>query len=112
MAHPNEAKNIVMITGAAIAGAFSMALMVKEPVAANPENCKLYKVSTETRVAYVLRPPPAPPPEKIIVKEACAPVVQPEEAENTATEKCEEKKNTSLRKRHRYGYRHRRWRWR
>ena len=41
------------------------------PVAIPKDDCEIYRVSSKVATAYVLKAPPAPEPEKIIVKEAC-----------------------------------------
>jgi len=35
------------------------------------EACQTYKVATKSVVSYALKPPPAPPPDPIIIKEKC-----------------------------------------
>ncbi len=35
------------------------------------ESCQTYKVATKSVVSYALKPPPAPPPDPIIIKEKC-----------------------------------------
>ena len=41
------------------------------PVPKQSSSCVIPRVSTQTVTAYVLKPPPAPPAEKIVVREAC-----------------------------------------
>lgn len=77
--------------------------MVVTPMPKGKGDCGVFKVNEKPVTAFVLKPPPAPPPEKVIVKEAC-PAPKVEEA-SPAQEKAEEKPR---RKRH---YRVRRY-WR
>jgi hypothetical protein len=111
--HQSEAKNIVVVTGVvALIGAFLMVFLIQEPVVSNQKECKVYKVATEVRTAYVLKPPPAPAPERIIVKEECKIPVEKERVEETeTTEKCEQVKPRRKYANHRNRRHRRRWIW-
>ena len=56
-------------TAGALMGLVTSAAMA--PVAVPKDDCEVYRVSNKVVTSYVLKAPPAPEPEKIIVKEAC-----------------------------------------
>ena len=77
-------------------------MLVAMPVPGDNKSCLTMHVSKKVATAYVLRPPPAPEPEKIVVREACVTpkpenVTQPELTNTDDTQK-----PARHRKRHRY----------
>jgi hypothetical protein len=56
--------------------------MISVPIPSQGVKCQTYGVTHKVVTAYVLKPPPAPPPEHIVVKEACPQIT--ERAENVS----------------------------
>ena len=44
---------------------------VMAPIPIPKKDCDIYRVANEVATSYVLKAPPAPPAERVIVKEAC-----------------------------------------
>lgn len=88
---------------------------VGAPKLKEPTDCGVEKIRQEIQTAYVLKPPPAPPPEQIIVKEAC-PAPQkvenqnPEQVDAREEETREKVQEARTTRKHRYRHwRRRRW---
>lgn len=71
------------------------------------DKCETYRVSTKSVVSYALKPPPAPPADPVIIKEACPQVSKlPENETQPVLSNTDE--TPKPRRRHRRW--HRRWR--
>lgn len=86
-----------------------MALVFYQADAPLKNGCETYKIRAKPVTAYVLKPPPAPPADPVIIKEKCPVVLTESEKVNTSDERVEEV-NTKPR-RHRRHHRVRRY-WR
>lgn len=77
------------------------------------DRCETYKVARKPVTAFVLKPPPAPPAEPVVVYKACPQTTQvsptPESQINT-DEKMESINQTDKQRRHRRHWRRRHWR--
>ena len=69
------------------------------------DKCETYRVARKPVTAFVLKPPPAPPADPVIIKEACPRVSQ--NAENETQAELSNADETQKTRRHR---RHHRWR--
>lgn len=70
-------KNSILCTASAIVG--GCLALTTTPMPQPKGDCGVYKVTNKAVTSYVLKPPPAPPAEKIVVKEAC--VTKPTESD-------------------------------
>lgn len=98
--------NAAYVTLGIFIGACAVFYQVDTPHA---EKCETYKVSHKTVTAYVMKPPPAPPADPIIVKEACPRVSQ--NAENETQTELSNADETQKPRHHRRHHRVRRY-WR
>jgi hypothetical protein len=106
-------KGLILPIAFFLVGTIMIATGMGHPLPAAPPGCGVQKVERQTQIAYVLKPPPAPPPETIIVKESCpAPVAQKCESSQVSEKAAEEETAEPQRKRRKHRYRHwRRRRW-
>jgi hypothetical protein len=78
-------------------------MIAATPSVTSREDCQTFKVKQKAVTAYVLKTPPAPPAEKVVVKEVCEPVSKKEEKINTTEERVNETdKPARHHRRHRY----------
>jgi len=118
-------KGLILPIAFFLVGTIMIATGMGHPLPAAPPGCGVLralasdadaskqKVERQTQIAYVLKPPPGPPPETIIVKESCpAPVAQKCESSQVSEKAAEEETAEPQRKRRKHRYRHwRRRRW-
>lgn len=84
-------------------------VMFAAPVPAAKKQCDLYKVSKHVATSYVLKPPPSPLPDPVIIKEKCSAPVAATEDSVSAPEATND--DSRPRRHHRSHWRHRRhWR--
>jgi hypothetical protein len=97
---------MTFIAGSLIGGVITISTM---PIPGPHNDCNVYKVAKKSVTAYVLKPPPSPPADPIIVKEKC-PQVTPV-TENVTQEQVAKEDDSKSTKRYHRRHRIRRY-WR
>lgn len=100
--------NYGLIAGGIAVGAIGV--LFTTPLPAARGDCAVYSVAHKVATSYVLRPPPSPPADPVIVKEKCpAPSVSPK-AENDTQPDLNATDDTQKPRRHRRHRVRRYWR--
>ena len=92
-------KNSILCTASAIVG--GCLALTTTPLPQPNRDCAVYKVASKAVTSYVLKPPPAPPAEKIVVKEACVTKAPESDTQPESTNTDETQKKPRHRRHHR-----------
>ena len=68
--------SLAFLAGSAVSFAF---IYPSIPTPKERADCQTYKVAHKTVTSYVLKPPPAPVPDPVVIKEACPQVTKTDE---------------------------------